>query len=364
MAAAAEGTIHSVEGSDIDLSQFSMAYMSYNPNACDAPRVDKNGELTYFNADCKPETVHCQVITANKGIKLFDIRSKAKLSTINGKLRMYYNQSPSEKSTSSGICCTQESTAAEICVPKRPFKAPEIFTGGPRGIKYSIEFDIYGSTARQTLPMPKDTFVEVLRGHGYGDPKAPGGTLDSGAFAYQYKFDGAKFIQTIAGHSDKSETTVEDINQYIQIVYVDCLRMKKIDHEIECVYAIAIHVDVRGRPVFQVMTRMPGAPMHSDVMARSDYYNNLDYQSLFDDSAPPIHHYESGLQLAQVHSNDHYDLDGEYYNGLLLGGVIGGGSVVMILVIFCIGVAFGMVICFGYQTKKELEERKDMDLRQ
>eukprot|EP01083_Nonionella_stella_P280196 953082_1 len=100
-----------------------------------------------------------------------------------------------------------------------------------------------------------------------------------------------------------------------------------------------------------------------DIPAHSGYYN-----SLFDDSAhiliPHNHHYENGLQLAQVHSNEHYGQDGEYYNGLILGGVIGSGSIVAILVVFCIGLAFGMVICFGYQQKRALEERKKEDWRQ
>eukprot|EP01083_Nonionella_stella_P081456 224412_1 len=103
-------------------------------------------------------------------------------------------------------------------------------------------------------------------------------------------------------------------------------------------------------------------PKERPATAHSGYYNNLDYRSLFDDSVPPIHHYENGLQLAQVHSNGHED--GEYYNGLILGGVIGGGSTVAILVLFCIGVAFGMLVCFGYQQKKALDERKKEDWRQ
>eukprot|EP01083_Nonionella_stella_P280197 953083_1 len=97
--------------------------------------------------------------------------------------------------------------------------------------------------------------------------------------------------------------------------------------------------------------------------AHSGYYNNLDYRSLFDDSAPLIHHYENELQLDPAYSIAHYE-DGEYYNGLMLGGVIGGGSIVAILVVFCLGLAFGMLVCFGYQQKKSLEESKNEDWRQ
>eukprot|EP01083_Nonionella_stella_P081692 225196_1 len=104
------------------------------------------------------------------------------------------------------------------------------------------------------------------------------------------------------------------------------------------------------------------APVHVISKAHSGY-NNLDYRSLFDDSAPLIHHYENVLQLDPPYSIAHYE-DGEYYNGLMLGGVIGGGSIVAILVVFCLGLAFGMLVCFGYQQKKSLEESKNEDWRQ
>eukprot|EP01083_Nonionella_stella_P058314 152761_1 len=89
--------------------------------------------------------------------------------------------------------------------------------------------------------------------------------------------------------------------------------------------------------------------------AHSGYSNNLDYRSLFDHDEPiNSMHYENEFSLSHVHSNGQ---GGEYHNGLLVGGVIGGGSIVVLLVIFCIGLAFGMIICFGYHQKKALEER-------
>eukprot|EP01083_Nonionella_stella_P153503 493285_1 len=52
--------------------------------------------------------------------------------------------------------------------------------------------------------------------------------------------------------------------------------------------------------------------------------------------------------------------DGEYYNGFLVGSVMGGASIVVLLITFCIGLAFGMLICFGYKQKKELEARSEI----
>eukprot|EP01083_Nonionella_stella_P058310 152755_1 len=114
-------------------------------------------------------------------------------------------------------------------------------------------------------------------------------------------------------------------------------------------------------PKWKTIKTLPKPPSASGSAssAYSSYYNNLDYRSLFDEPAPPMH-YENGLQLAHVHGGQ----DGEYYNGLLVGGVVGGGSIVVLFVIFCIGLAFGMIICFGYQQKKALEERKKEDWRQ
>eukprot|EP01083_Nonionella_stella_P277783 944518_1 len=81
----------------------------------------------------------------------------------------------------------------------------------------------------------------------------------------------------------------------------------------------------------------------------------------------------SSAYLANTNGYDHYigGLDhshsrsyGEYHNGLLIGGVVGAGSIVMLLVVLCIGLAVGVLVCFVYQQKKELEERKEMNWRQ
>eukprot|EP01083_Nonionella_stella_P070103 187370_1 len=43
---------------------------------------------------------------------------------------------------------------------------------------------------------------------------------------------------------------------------------------------------------------------------------------------------------------------------LLIGGVVGASSIIIIMVIFCLGLAFGMVIYWGYSQKRELERKR------
>eukprot|EP01083_Nonionella_stella_P140863 432900_1 len=168
--------------------------------------------------------------------------------------------------------------------------------------------------------------------------------------------------------TDISETGTTDLRKTINGVeglkYVNGI-LREISQDTHSQRYIAFTKDEgeSNRKIYYSGYKDPSTETHPSALSHSGYYNNLDYRSLFDDSAPPIHHYENGLQLAQVHSNQHYE-DGEYYNGLILGGVIGGGSIVAILVVFCVGLAFGMLICFGYQQKKALEERKKEDWRQ
>eukprot|EP01083_Nonionella_stella_P087607 243792_1 len=63
------------------------------------------------------------------------------------------------------------------------------------------------------------------------------------------------------------------------------------------------------------------------------------------------------------YANEHYE-NGEYQNGLLIGGVIGGGSIAVLLVVLCVGLALGVLACFGYKQKKELDERNEQNWRQ
>eukprot|EP01083_Nonionella_stella_P099042 278550_1 len=67
--------------------------------------------------------------------------------------------------------------------------------------------------------------------------------------------------------------------------------------------------------------------------------------------------------------NHYHPLISEY-NGvsgsgsLLIGGVIGASTVVIIVLIFCLGLSFGMLVYWGYTQKKELEEkRKNTEMR-
>eukprot|EP01083_Nonionella_stella_P052100 138374_1 len=97
--------------------------------------------------------------------------------------------------------------------------------------------------------------------------------------------------------------------------------------------------------------------------AYSNYYNNLDYPLFFDDSAH--YHYGINVGLNHIHSHSHVhsqDESGEYMNGFIVGGMIGSGSILVIVLIFCIGLALGLVICFGYQRRKELKQRKEEEV--
>eukprot|EP01083_Nonionella_stella_P076844 209557_1 len=49
---------------------------------------------------------------------------------------------------------------------------------------------------------------------------------------------------------------------------------------------------------------------------------------------------------------------------LLIGGVVGASAVVIIILIFCIGLAFGMIIYWGYRQKRALDvKRKKEEMR-
>eukprot|EP01083_Nonionella_stella_P232544 820190_1 len=103
--------------------------------------------------------------------------------------------------------------------------------------------------------------------------------------------------------------------------------------------------------------------------AHSSYYNNFDYRSLYDYNNDP----HEDIHL--VHSLPFYDhrhpLIGGEDNGvsesgssLLIGGVVGASAVVIIMLIFCLGLAFGMIIYWGYSQKRALNvKRKKREMR-
>eukprot|EP01083_Nonionella_stella_P170311 579343_1 len=90
------------------------------------------------------------------------------------------------------------------------------------------------------------------------------------------------------------------------------------------------------------------------------YYNNLDYRSLFDDD----------IHSLPFDDHSHPLISGEYIDGsgsgssLLIGGVVGASAVVIIMLIFCLGLAFGMIIYWGYSQKRALDvKRKKGEMR-
>eukprot|EP01083_Nonionella_stella_P148236 468889_1 len=93
--------------------------------------------------------------------------------------------------------------------------------------------------------------------------------------------------------------------------------------------------------------------------ARSDYYNLV---------------FQKRPDFARSHGdddhNDYGDVHilpvikdvksgGAYERDLVLGGVIGSSAIIVVLLVFCIGLAFGMVTYWGYTQKKALEKSKD-----
>eukprot|EP01083_Nonionella_stella_P293949 999502_1 len=87
--------------------------------------------------------------------------------------------------------------------------------------------------------------------------------------------------------------------------------------------------------------------------AQSGSYNELD---LFDDSFDYQYHDRigSGRSLPFDDLNRYQPLISEEYNDvsgsgspLLIGGVVGASAVVIIMLIFCLGLAFGMIIYWG-----------------
>eukprot|EP01083_Nonionella_stella_P178146 628483_1 len=70
------------------------------------------------------------------------------------------------------------------------------------------------------------------------------------------------------------------------------------------------------------------------ALAKSEYYNEL---NVFDDSG------------------EYHDVSG---SSMLIGGVVGASAVVVIMLIFCVGLACGMLIYWGLSQKKALDEKR------
>eukprot|EP01084_Bolivina_argentea_P108257 193465_1 len=119
-----------------------------------------------------------------------------------------------------------------------------------------------------------------------------------------------------------------------------------------------------------------GSEAHHDYQNRFMYdldygygaYDDFDYN---DKEAYLRDHYQenafNSLDDALSFAERSHDrpLIGDEYNdisgsgsSLLIGGVVGASAVVIIVLIFCLGLAFGMLIYWGYSKKKALEVKR------
>eukprot|EP01083_Nonionella_stella_P258837 884226_1 len=93
----------------------------------------------------------------------------------------------------------------------------------------------------------------------------------------------------------------------------------------------------------------------SVASAKFDYYNELNV--MFDDSFDYQHHGD----IHSVHSLPFDDYKPGSESSLLIGGVVGGSAVVIIMLIFCLGLAFGMIIYWGYSQKRALDVKRQKE---
>eukprot|EP01083_Nonionella_stella_P156854 508412_1 len=85
--------------------------------------------------------------------------------------------------------------------------------------------------------------------------------------------------------------------------------------------------------------------------AYSEYYNQL---GAFDDSFRYLRDHDDDIRSAHAPpllNGEYNDVSGSG-SPLLIGGVVGASAVVIIMLIFCLGLAFGMVIYWGYTQKR------------
>eukprot|EP01083_Nonionella_stella_P284922 969909_1 len=88
------------------------------------------------------------------------------------------------------------------------------------------------------------------------------------------------------------------------------------------------------------------------IHANSEYYNELD------DSFRYPHHshlpFDDRNHYQPFISDEYNDVSGSE-SSLLIGGVVGASGIVIIMLIFCLGLAFGMVICWGCSQQRALD---------
>eukprot|EP01083_Nonionella_stella_P047265 126490_1 len=77
-------------------------------------------------------------------------------------------------------------------------------------------------------------------------------------------------------------------------------------------------------------------------------------KAMYADYSDYVHHYEP------VIGGEYDDVLGSG-SPLLIGGVVGASAVVIIMLIFCLGLAFGMIIYWGYSQKQTLDVKRRKD---
>eukprot|EP01083_Nonionella_stella_P124603 376379_1 len=107
----------------------------------------------------------------------------------------------------------------------------------------------------------------------------------------------------------------------------------------------------KGMPFLRSLCRIKTAEELSESSHRQ-------YINVFEDYAPisewndKYDHYDGSLINGQYN-----DVSGSR-SSLLIGGVVGASSVIIIMLIFCIGLAFGMLIYCGYSQERALERKR------
>eukprot|EP01083_Nonionella_stella_P280377 953855_1 len=100
--------------------------------------------------------------------------------------------------------------------------------------------------------------------------------------------------------------------------------------------------------------------------ARFGYYNNLNYDSAehYENKLDGEHYVDDShsyrLPLVRDHTGNVIDVPGSG-SSLLIGGVVGASAVVIIMLIFCLGLAFGMIIYWGYSQKRALDVKRQKE---
>eukprot|EP01083_Nonionella_stella_P096174 270283_1 len=82
-----------------------------------------------------------------------------------------------------------------------------------------------------------------------------------------------------------------------------------------------------------------------------------DYENQFSGHSLP---FDSRNHYHPLHSGQYNDVHGSE-SALLFGGVVGASAVAVILMIFCLGLVFGMAIYWGYSQKRKMDVKRRKD---